>query len=324
MKFSDLKFQNAPLMDHMFKNKIWIRYNQSESLQVAALGFMQGVHPRVTHCDGFIKNLQDAIHQEMTKTEHTKLQELLPQTKQPEAEDGEIQTAAIKLEAISRTIGYGNGDARIKTKAFEIRVRLEIRIEIKEIMMRLGTNAKIPPGRFIPYGLVQTVGVEVYKKMLCTQNDFLTNFRIVPVFGIIPQALEHMITVEFDDETERHMTVNNFILAKDCIKGVETTNRANDLGKVFLLSDATGIFEARTFVDSVMKQLYESGRTPQDMIHPNFNPCRRGDAPRTSATFQSYATALANLGNPQDDTTPAGGAAAPPQPAKRNIQMVYV
>jgi hypothetical protein len=71
MKFSDLKFQNAPLVDHMFKNKIWIRYKQSESLQVAALGFMQGVHPRVAHRDGCIKNLQDAINQEMTEAERS-------------------------------------------------------------------------------------------------------------------------------------------------------------------------------------------------------------------------------------------------------------
>jgi hypothetical protein len=120
-------------------------------------------------------------------------------------------------------------------------------------MMRLGTNVKILSGRFIPYGLVQTVGAKVYKKVLRMQNDFLTNFRIVPVFGIIPQAWQLMITVEFNDGTERHMTVKNFILAKDCIKGIETMNRANYVGKVFLLSDPIGIFEARTFVDSVIK-----------------------------------------------------------------------
>ena len=32
LKFSDLKFQNGKLMDHMFKNKIWIKYNQSDTL----------------------------------------------------------------------------------------------------------------------------------------------------------------------------------------------------------------------------------------------------------------------------------------------------
>jgi hypothetical protein len=58
MKFSDLKFQNDKLMDYIFEHKTWIRYNQSDTLQVAALGFVQGVHPRVTHRDGFIEKLQ--------------------------------------------------------------------------------------------------------------------------------------------------------------------------------------------------------------------------------------------------------------------------
>jgi hypothetical protein len=46
MKFSDFKFQNAQFMNHMLKNKTWVRYNQFGMLQVAALlGFIQGVHP---------------------------------------------------------------------------------------------------------------------------------------------------------------------------------------------------------------------------------------------------------------------------------------
>jgi hypothetical protein len=47
------------------------------------------------------------------------------------------------------------------------------------------------------------VGAAVYKKMSRMQNDFLTNFRIlVLVFGITPQALKHIIKVEFNDDTE--------------------------------------------------------------------------------------------------------------------------
>jgi hypothetical protein len=68
-KFSDLKFQNAKLMDHMFAHKIWIKFNQSDTLQVAALDFLQGVHPRVTHRDGLRDHLQAAIHLEMNEAE---------------------------------------------------------------------------------------------------------------------------------------------------------------------------------------------------------------------------------------------------------------
>ena len=114
-------------------------------------------------------------------------------------EAGEIIKPDIKLEVVSRTIGYGNGDTRIKTEAFEIRVPLEIRQEIKELMTRLGNNGGMPAGHYISYGLVQTVGEEVYKKMLRLQNDYLTNFRLIPLFGISPLALLHQITVDYSD-----------------------------------------------------------------------------------------------------------------------------
>jgi hypothetical protein len=322
MKFSDLKFQNAKLMDHMFTNKIWVHYNQSNSLQVAALGFIQGVHPRVTYRDGFLLQLHDAIQEEMTESERLEIQKALPPGKKEDTEEGEIIPPEIKLEVVARNLGYGNGDTRIKTEAFEIRVPLEIRIAIKEIMTRLGTKDLFPKGRFIPYGLVQTVGAEVYKKMLRMQNDYLTNFRIVPVFGITPQALNHVICIQRDD-SEQQMTLQKFILDDDNVRGIETTNRATDLGKLFIITDSLGILGARAFVDNTIKELYESPAISPELIHPNFNPPRRGDAPRTSTTFQSYATALANLGNPQDDATPIGGIAPPPRPAKRNVHMVY-
>ena len=164
LKFSDLKFQNSKLMEHMFKNKIYIRYNQSESLDVAALRFMQDVHPRITFRDHFSHDLSEAIHLEMTDNEQSKINDLLPQPKNSTAEEGEIARPDIKLEAYARTIGYGNGEGRIKTEAFEIRVPLPIRLLIKEILNRLGTQDAMPEGRFIPYGLEKSVGSEVYKK----------------------------------------------------------------------------------------------------------------------------------------------------------------
>jgi hypothetical protein len=99
----------------------------------------------------------------MTETERLKITEILPKIKpNQDKEEGEVPQPDIKLEEITRTIGYGNGDGRIKTEAFEIQVPLEIRQEIKEIMTRLGNNGGMPAGRYIPYGLVQTVGAEVY------------------------------------------------------------------------------------------------------------------------------------------------------------------
>ena len=325
LKFSDLKFQNAKLMEHMFKNKIYIRYNQSESLEVAALGFMQDVHPRITFRDHFAHNLGEAIHLEMTDDEQSKINELIPQPTNPTVEEGEIVRPDIKLEAYARTIGYGNGEGRIKTEAFEIRVPLPIRLIIKEILTRLGTQDAMPEGRFIPYGLVQSVGSDVYKKMIRMQNVFLTNFRTIPVFGILPRALEHIIKIDNNDGTSNHMSLRQYITQQPSINGIETTNRAADLGKLFIKSDAFNILNARAFIDDVIPQLYATADViPPAMVLEAFNPPRRGDAPRTSTNFQSYASILANLGNPQgDEQAIPGGDAPPPRPPKRNVQMVY-
>jgi hypothetical protein len=162
LKFSALKFQNAPLMDYMAKNKIWIRFNQSESLQIAALGFIQDVHPRVTFRDDYRKKLEEAVHQEMTQLETEQVKELYPASNKHN-EEGEVAPLNLKLEVVARGIGFGNGAGRIKTDAFEVRVPLEIRLPMKEILSRLGHKGLLPEGRFIPYGLAQSVGVDVYK-----------------------------------------------------------------------------------------------------------------------------------------------------------------
>jgi hypothetical protein len=51
----------------------------------------------------------------------------------------------------------------------------------------------------------------------------------------------------------------------------------------------------------------------------------RGDVPHTRVNFQSYASILANLGNPQEDghTIPPGENTWPPHPPKCSVQMIY-
>jgi hypothetical protein len=195
----------------------------------------------------------------MTDNEQTKINELLPAPKDDntEAKDGEVIKPNLKLEAVARTIGFSNGEGRIKTEAFEIHVPLAIRVIIKEILTRLGIQNALPEGRFVPYGLVQSVGSEVHKKMTRMQNVFLTNFRTIPVFGLLPAALQHIIKIAAADGTQRHMTVQQFLTSQPSIHGIETTNRAACLGKVFLKSDATQILNARAFADTVITKLYE-------------------------------------------------------------------
>ena len=60
-------------MEHMHRTKIYIPYHQSKSLEVAALRFVQDMHPRITFRDPFSHNLGVAIHFEMTVNEKIKI-----------------------------------------------------------------------------------------------------------------------------------------------------------------------------------------------------------------------------------------------------------
>jgi hypothetical protein len=179
----------------------------------------------------------------------------------------------IKLDTINCTTRYGNGGSRIKPEAFELRVLLEIRLEIiKAILTRLGNKNMVPAGRFIPYELVQTIRADVYKNMLRMQNEFLTNYQTIPVFGIAAQAFKHVFNTFDDDGHERQTTAHNYIVANDSIQGIEFTNRAANLDKLFILSDATGILTNGAFVDNALKELFKSGAIPSKSIHQHFNP----------------------------------------------------
>jgi hypothetical protein len=121
------------------------------------------------------------------------------------------------------------------------------------------------------------------------------------------------------------MTVQQFITSQSSIHGVESTSRSTDLEKVFVKSDATNMLPACAFIDLVLKQPHASGSIPPELILESFNPPRRGDTPCTiSANFQSHASILANLGNPQVDEQaahPTWRQRTLPLPTKHNVNM---
>ena len=131
----------------MYEDKIWLKFNQSESLEVLALGFIQDVHPRIAYHDNYRYQLEEAVHNEMTTNKSAKIKGLLPASKKRDNTRDEL-TPEIKLKVIARHIGFGNGNGRIKTEAFEIKVPIEIGIEVKEILTCLG-NKGTHPGKVI-------------------------------------------------------------------------------------------------------------------------------------------------------------------------------
>ena len=160
--------------------------------------------------------------------------------------------------------------------------------------------------------------------MIRMQNVFLTNFHTIPVFGILPSALQHIIKLDKNEGTSSHMSLRQYITQQPSINGIETINRASDLVKS--LSSPTPSTSSMHAPLSMTSSLSYAtvDLIPPEMVLEAFDPPRGGDAPRTSTNFQSYASIHANLGNPQgDEQAIPGGNAPPPRPPKRNVQMVY-
>ena len=65
----------------MYKHKIWLKFSESESLEVAALGFIQDVLPRIAFCDDSRFQLEANVKREMTTVECKKIKGLLPASK---------------------------------------------------------------------------------------------------------------------------------------------------------------------------------------------------------------------------------------------------
>jgi hypothetical protein len=77
-------------------------------------------------------------------------------------------------------------------------------------------------------------------------------------------VLNHVITssIAHADGSEETKTIGDFIIAHNCIHGIEQTNRIAGLGKVFLKPDTANILQAQLVVDLSLKELYQSGTTP--------------------------------------------------------------
>ena len=87
----------------------------------------------------------------------------------------------------SSTVSYGNGKLRVKTTAFEVKCHPDQAKILKTLLIRSSLNTdtnNYDNIQFVPYGLAQVAGEQVYKQQIVKQNVFLHNLAIIPVHNI--------------------------------------------------------------------------------------------------------------------------------------------
>ena len=105
----------------------------------------------------------------------------------------------------------------------------------------------------IPYGMKQE-DPQQYNQWIYQQNTFLEESVQILLFGLHPEALKTRVKY-----TDKHPTYTQLKIAfaySDSILGLEETNKTEELGKWFVLTNTTHEKEAKDFLDFTLPKLF--------------------------------------------------------------------
>ena len=198
-------------------------------------------------------------------------------------------------------MGFGNGNARVTTVAYEIRCYPAHATLLKSILIQASVLDPVPPSdnhiHFIPYDLLQTTDTNTVKHQTTQQNRFLAQTGNVPILNITPETMQSGL--------------KDRLLAITSVIGLEPTYLTKKSGKWLVIVKKSRKDQARQEIDQVIN----------DTIFPDSQVEKPGRSNRhnINSVLVSYAAAL------QKEATPTTiQFHNPPQhTVKRHIRASY-
>ncbi len=146
---------------------------------------------------------------------------------------------------------YQQKKETVETYAFKIqcnRSELEKVTECLEYFYKVNNTCT-----FIPYGLKQEDPAQ-YTKWVRLQNSFLKDSVRIPLFGLSPLVMDLPVKKTKDTFPCAHfLHVFENILA---IHGIEETNKTEELGIWFVITDTENEKDARNFLDNKLSSFF--------------------------------------------------------------------
>ena len=102
----------------------------------------------------------------------------------------------------NREVGDGNGKDRVTTFSYEIRCVPTKAYMLNNLLCKI--SSEDPNVKFIPYGLNTPTTDNTMRRIILTQNIFLSNMAIIPINGIL-QKDESQVMESF--KRSMHFTV---------------------------------------------------------------------------------------------------------------------
>ena len=155
------------LMEYLGTNRIYIRPNEWKCNEVNSIGFLTDYNPSLTWREDGKTKLDDHLNQIIGGT--------IPEFK-----------------IVRMPKAFGNGEDRIKTQVGEIQCAAEDAKALKAIFTSSAYTKKCE-FRFIPEGVLQISGPEIYKNILKSQNRFMNGQKTIPIDYLSDDVLHNII-----------------------------------------------------------------------------------------------------------------------------------
>ena len=303
--------RDVTFFNYLRENKIWLVEHKYETHSLQSIGFIVKKSPSITHRPQLETDIGVALNEYM----ETAIDE---GTGNGINLDGRafIPTMEIVSKHVVHVLRDGNQN---RTGVMETHA-LEIRCERNkaEMLGKLLTAADLPEnkfGKFVPYGLAKT-DTDVYKKMIKVQNQYMADIVVIPVFGLHKDVLESVTIAHVEGWGEDDSFKKQMMEADSDVKdadsgeiknekiflGIEPTQRTDDLGKWFFLTTKQHEESANKMIDEFLIDVGSTTGAYKNHFNDGdsfMRGIRRANRP--SAAFQSYAQALRNDMEDEDD-----------------------
>lgn len=166
-------------MNFLQKNRRFISTRKFQISQEVRVGFLPLIHPE-NHLRNQLCDKLD-FHLKTVKLNKQEQDDLTTQNEDTMDSTHKVQIPAYDIA--STTIGFGNRDSKIITRAYKLRCNPSNAMIHKNPFTKISNSTK--DINFVPTGLIQLVRPEAYSNTLNTQNNYLHNYMHFTQYNII-------------------------------------------------------------------------------------------------------------------------------------------
>jgi hypothetical protein len=277
--FQTLKTQNKEMMEFLFKRGVYMKMNIALARRRDAVGYFTHVHPRVTWRQDFQEKIVKEMRKYMTDEE---VKEAIDA-----ADNQDTKEMFVTLNFRKQYIQAEEG--LIQTETLEIQAAPEIKAIVNNALFRASKNGTLP-GKYFPYGISKTLGVDEYRKILQRQNAFLATTQVIGIQGLTEELLKAEFSTNEKDGSIKMRTAREILTGHFSIISLEKTNLSKERGKYNLICKKNQEKEAREFIDAATKYINEVADWEDK--HVTYPEIRRSSPNRWNSEIQEYAETL--------------------------------